>query len=179
MIMSSFLMNPGPYSEPKFPPTDEYSHTSYLPTQATDYYRHNVSHYGYGTEYQRRYEMEEKYSPNTQPHYNSCGGSSDNTLKQLPQPNAGQSAGKTSTPSPPIAHEKGQNTNKRVNGYHSQNGPTSPDDSAPSPGSVSSAESEESQSSSCAQQQNGQPIIYPWMRKSQNSNNPGTYFIQC
>lgn len=50
MSMSSFLMNPVSYGEPKFPPTDDYSQTSYLQSQASDYYRssfHHLSHNGY------------------------------------------------------------------------------------------------------------------------------------
>ena len=50
-IMSSFLMNSGSYgvsSDPKFPPSDEYSQSSYL--QHSEYYNHmQAAHqYGYG-----------------------------------------------------------------------------------------------------------------------------------
>ena len=49
--MSSFLMNSGSYgvsSDPKFPPSDEYSQSSYL--QHSEYYNHmQAAHqYGYG-----------------------------------------------------------------------------------------------------------------------------------
>ena len=49
--MSSFLMNSGSYgvsSDPKFPPSDEYSQSSYL--QHSEYYNHMqaAQHYGYG-----------------------------------------------------------------------------------------------------------------------------------
>lgn len=42
--MSSFLMNSGTYVDPKFPPSEEYNQSSYIP--ATDYY-HQAQHYGY------------------------------------------------------------------------------------------------------------------------------------
>ncbi|UYV83796.1 HOXC4 [Cordylochernes scorpioides] len=40
MIMSSFLMNSPAYVDPKFPPSEEYSQASYIPTHggATEYY---------------------------------------------------------------------------------------------------------------------------------------------
>ena len=48
--MSSFLMNSG-YSgvDPKFPPSDDYSQSSYL-SQHSEYYNHMqaAQHYGYG-----------------------------------------------------------------------------------------------------------------------------------
>lgn len=48
MIMSSFLMNTGAYVDPKFPPSEEYNQSSYMPTAATEYYvPHQSQHYGY------------------------------------------------------------------------------------------------------------------------------------
>ncbi|KAK4292995.1 hypothetical protein Pmani_034273 [Petrolisthes manimaculis] len=43
--MSSFLMNSGPYVDPKFPPPEEYSQNSYIPPQS-DYYN-PAQHYPY------------------------------------------------------------------------------------------------------------------------------------
>lgn len=45
MTMSSFLMNSGPYVDPKFPPPEEYSQNSYIPPQS-DYYN-AAQHYPY------------------------------------------------------------------------------------------------------------------------------------
>ncbi|XP_045102808.1 homeobox protein Hox-D4a-like isoform X1 [Portunus trituberculatus] len=45
MTMSSFLMNSGPYVDPKFPPPEEYSQNSYIPPQS-DYYN-PAQHYPY------------------------------------------------------------------------------------------------------------------------------------
>nr|APD15701.1 homeobox hox 4 [Nucula tumidula] len=142
MIMSSFLMNSGPYSEPKFPPTDEYSQSNYIPPHSAEYYRPNLQNYAFPTDHSRRSYEEEKFSRSQ---YHSCGGEAVSHQQ----------------PSPPGALTGG------MNGYHHQTSVT------PSPPAVPSPESQGSQGQmspppACAQQQNGQPIIYPWMRKSQN-----------
>jgi len=51
MTMSSFLMNSGAYADPKFPASEEYSQSSYIP-HGSDYYSQHVQaqaaqHYGY------------------------------------------------------------------------------------------------------------------------------------
>ncbi|XP_041372037.1 homeobox protein Hox-D4a-like [Gigantopelta aegis] len=56
MTMSSFLMNPTPYPEPKFPPLEEYSQSSYIPSHGGDFYRENFNAYGYTSADSRRYE---------------------------------------------------------------------------------------------------------------------------
>nr|QCF47219.1 Hox4 [Lottia goshimai] len=61
MIMSSFLMNPGTYTEPKFPPSEEYSQSSYIPTDNGDYYRGTYT-YGYTTTDHVRYEEDKSDS---------------------------------------------------------------------------------------------------------------------
>ena len=47
MTMSSFIMNSNPYVDPKFPPQEEYSQNSYIPPH-TDYYNAtpHYAHYG-------------------------------------------------------------------------------------------------------------------------------------
>nr|ABD46727.1 homeobox protein deformed [Endeis spinosa] len=45
--MCPFLMNSGSYVDPKFPPSEEYSQNSYIPSHGTDYYGHHQG-YGYG-----------------------------------------------------------------------------------------------------------------------------------
>ncbi|KAH3700963.1 hypothetical protein DPMN_075945 [Dreissena polymorpha] len=64
--------------------------------------------------------------------------------------------------------------NNRLNGFTSPTTtePDSPDGSK-SPQSVPSPGSQDSPESSSSREQNGgQPVIYPWMRKSQTGNNP-------
>lgn len=48
MIMSSFLMNSGSYVDPKFPPNEEYSQSSYIPSHGhggAEYYGHHHPHH--------------------------------------------------------------------------------------------------------------------------------------
>jgi homeobox protein HoxA/B/C/D4 len=67
MIMSTFLMNSSAYVEPKFPPNEEYSHTSYMPTQQSDYYRPQGENYGYQHGENVSYEEGKgHYSPTSQ-----------------------------------------------------------------------------------------------------------------
>lgn len=159
MIMSSFLMNPTSYTEPKFPPTDEYSQSNYIPQHTAEYYRPNLQAYGYipnNNADQRRYE-EEKYTPtpvrNHHPNYNPCGNAGI-TNDSVPHP--------PTQPSPPSAHGPPQGAGE-INGYHHQNSIT------PSPPTVPSPPGSHPNMSQvpCEQTQNGQPIIYPWMKKSQ------------
>ncbi|CAG0878588.1 unnamed protein product [Darwinula stevensoni] len=52
MIMSSFLMSSAasPYvQEPKFPPTEEYSQSSYIPNHGASEYYHHQGGYGYAS----------------------------------------------------------------------------------------------------------------------------------
>ena len=148
MIMSSFLMTPVQYTEPKFPPADEFSQQSYIPNHGTDFYRTNFqTHYGYPDP--RRYE-DEKYTPN------QYGGCTSNEPVSPPQP------------SPPVSNHGGGGGGT-MNGFGSSQSSTPSPPPVPSPDENSSPLSQ----SSCAQQQSdGQPVIYPWMKKSQG-NNPG------
>nr|AKE07586.1 MaDfd Hox protein [Maculaura alaskensis] len=66
MIMSSFLMNSSSYVEPKFPPNEEYSHTSYIPNHQTDYYRPQGENYGYHGENMNYEDVKGHYSPTSQ-----------------------------------------------------------------------------------------------------------------
>lgn len=137
-------MNPASYTEPKFPPPDEYSQSNYIPAHNSEYYRQNYSSNSYGyNDNHRRYE-DDKFTPIHYTGYHNEPVS-------------------PTSPSPPIpAHRSGD-----MNGYSTPSESPSPP-AVPSPG-----DDEASPKSSCAQQQaDGQPIIYPWMRKSQGTN-PG------
>ena len=218
--MSSFLMNPASYNEPKFPPSEDYSQSNYIGPQS-DYYR-NVHNFGYPS----RYDIEEKYSPNSV--YSQLPLSCDNDIltKRLshhpsshPHHHPQQLQQHHQQLSPPQAHlqtpisththslqsasattpvinsnnssisSSNTNTNttgnnqtntsssaeSRLNGFSS---PTSTDPDSPdatsgdSPESVPSPGSQGSPESTCSKdQQTGQPVIYPWMRKSQSGNN--------
>ena len=171
MIMSSFLMNSAPYTEPKFPPADDYS--NYIPPHSTDYYRNSVHQYGYGTTDYRRYDIEEKYTPNNL--YNSVSSvncsDSENLVKRGSHPPPSHSQ-----QSPPQAHAQNQSqnqnqnsTNNRLNGFNSSSPPDSPDESG-SPESVPSPGEQDSPESTGTTDSNRKPVIYPWMRKSQNNN---------
>ncbi|CAC5424166.1 HOX_4 [Mytilus coruscus] len=155
--MSSFLMNPNSYTEPKFPPTDEYSQSNYIPNNATDYYRQNYQNsYGYGDH--RRYS-EDKYTPHN---YIPC-----------PTPPETVSAARASPPSQ--GYGRGTTT-ALSNGFTPAAQPAQVS-SSPSPPSVTSSDEDSSPKSACAQtNSDGQPVIYPWMRKSQG-NNPGDNII--
>ncbi|KAG8200892.1 hypothetical protein JTE90_020532 [Oedothorax gibbosus] len=43
--MSSYLMNSPAYSDPKFPPNEEYSQGNYIPSHGGDYYPHHPHHH--------------------------------------------------------------------------------------------------------------------------------------
>lgn len=200
MIMSSFLMNPASYTEPKFPPSEDYSQSNYMGPQNTDYYRHNIHNFGYGPADYRRYDIEEKYSPNNV--YNQPPVTCDSELlnKRLSQPQPPQNhqpqqqhhQQQQHQQSPPQAHVQSpnstnsiastnvinNNTNSVVNSSNRLNGFTSAlqnedsDEESGSPQSVPSPGSQDSPESTCSkEQQGGQPVIYPWMRKSQSGNN--------
>nr|QID57588.1 deformed homeobox protein [Phoronopsis harmeri] len=63
MIMSSFLVNSSPYAEPKFPPSEEYAQSNYIP-QAADYYRQQAHTYSSYATTQRQFG-EENYAPDS------------------------------------------------------------------------------------------------------------------
>lgn len=200
MIMSSFLMNPASYTEPKFPPSEDYSQSNYMGPQNTDYYRHNIHNFGYGPADYRRYDIEEKFSPSNV--YNQTPvtsvpcenellnkrlSSSQQQQQQPPQNHHHQQQQQ----SPPQAHVQSPNStnslgsanvinsstnnvnnNHRLNGYNSQLQENESSDETGSPQSVPSPGSQDSPESTCSkEQQGGQPVIYPWMRKSQSGNN--------
>ena len=209
MIMSSFLMNPASYTEPKFPPSEDYSQSNYMGPQNTDYYRQNIHNFGYGPADYRRYDIEEKYSPSsvyTQPPV-TCDTELINKRLSQPQPQQPQSHQQQQPQhhqqqqqqhqqSPPQAHVQSPNstnslastnvintnnvsnnnnsavnTNNRVNGYTSPVHDQESSDESGSPQSVPSPGSQGSPESNCGKEQGGQPVIYPWMRKSQSGNN--------
>lgn len=69
MIMSSFLMNPQQYVDPKFPPSEEYSQGNYI----QDYYTHHPQQH-YGGFHAYAAENGTAGYANTSPHgyYNPC-----------------------------------------------------------------------------------------------------------
>lgn len=144
MAMSSFLMNPSSYTEPKFPPTEEYTQSSYIPTHGADFYRASFSNFGYNTNSESHRRYDEGKSPNGSPF--AC-----NSVSQ--------------------GHS---NAGSCVNGYSQPSMSPSPPSVAthchPPPSSISTGGSGSSPPNTCAQEKNGgQPIIYPWMRKSQTT----------
>lgn len=192
MTMSSFLMNPAAYTEPKFPPSEDYSQSNYMTPQNTDYYRHNIHNFGYGPADYRRYDIEEKYSPNSAYNQTAVTCSSDSVNKRLSQHHTHHPHPVQQQQSPPQAHVQspnstntgnntsvintnGSNNNSnRVNGFTPSSSGTEPEspDASGSPQSVPSPGSQGSPDSACSkEQQGGQPVIYPWMRKSQSGNN--------
>ncbi|XP_046577094.1 homeobox protein Hox-D4-like [Haliotis rubra] len=149
MAMSSFLMNPSSYTEPKFPPTEEYTQSSYIPTHGADFYRASFSNFGYSTNGESHRRYDEGKSPNGSPF--AC-----NSVPQGPA-----------------------NVGSCVNGYSQPSMSPSPPSVAthchPPPSSISTGGSGSSPPNTCAQEKNGgQPIIYPWMRKSQTTAGSGT-----
>lgn len=158
MIMSSFLMNPGPYTEPKFPPTDEYSQSNYIPPHSSEYYRQSyqphIPNYGYEPVSDSRRYTEDKYTPN---HFNGCA-SSDSVSPTHPSP-------------PAPAHSGGGPGGGILSGF---NQPSAPSPSPPAVPSPDEQSSKISQGSCVEQDSDGQPVIYPWMRKSQGNNPSGS-----
>ena len=176
--MSSFLMNSAPYSEPKFPPADDYS--NYIPPHSTDYYRNNVHPYGYGNSDYRRYEIEEKYTPNSL--YNNVSNVNCSETDNLGKRGSNPPPSHHQQVSPPQAHvqtpqtqtqnqsQTPNSTNNRLNGFNTSSPPDSPNESG-SPDSVPSPGEQDSPESTGTTDSNRKPVIYPWMRKSQNNNN--------
>lgn len=74
MIMSSFLMNSSPYAEPKFPPPEEYSQNSYIPSHHDGYYGQLAPEYAnYHDPRERIYHESEVYG-STSPYIPQCTG---------------------------------------------------------------------------------------------------------
>lgn len=199
MIMSSFLMNPASYTEPKFPPSEDYAQSNYMTSQNTDYYRHNIHNFGYGPADYRRYDVEEKYSPTSVYNQTPASCTSDSVTKRLNHHNHHQhhpssQQQQVQQQSPPQAHVQSPNSinsvtsstvintnsansgSNRVNGFTPQSSSTEPEspDASASPQSVPSPGSDGSPESTCSKEQGGQPVIYPWMRKSQSGNGNNT-----
>ncbi|GFV84081.1 uncharacterized protein TNCV_3037431 [Trichonephila clavipes] len=51
--MSSHLMNSTAYSDPKFPPNEEYSQGNYIPSHGVDYYTHPYHHHHHHPHHQQ------------------------------------------------------------------------------------------------------------------------------
>jgi len=153
-------MNPASYTEPKFPPTDEYSQSNYIPPHSTEYYRHSYQHnYGYNSESVSRRYIEEKYTPN---HYAGCNG--------IPAHSGSVSPTQPSPPAPTHGTLSGGGGGGDGGGINGFNQPPAPSPSPPSVPSPDEPSSDMTQSSCAQQDADGQPVIYPWMRKSQGAS---------
>ncbi|KAI8479400.1 Homeodomain [Branchiostoma belcheri] len=98
MIMSSFLMNSG-YVDPKFPPVEEYSQNSYIPSQIPDYYGtpspQRAQNYGPAAFQRATY---------TESSYNHVSQAARNVPP--PQPSHGQAPGPAPGPDTPPPHSR-------------------------------------------------------------------------
>nr|CCK73372.1 Deformed [Euperipatoides kanangrensis] len=138
MIMSSFLMNSGSYVDPKFPPNEEYSQNSYIPSQVQDYYGASVQNYGYpSSQAAVSYGQDSYTNPGAgymQQHYASAAPRLSQNLETSQSPTRVQPS--SSPQSPP--------SSMTTIPTEPQNVPTSQPTS---------------------QTNNNQPVIYPWMKK--------------
>nr|ANO46572.1 deformed homeobox protein [Terebratalia transversa]ANQ38677.1 deformed homeobox protein [Terebratalia transversa] len=136
MAMSSFLMNSGPYAEPKFPPLDEYSQNGYIPAQNAEFYRQTMSQ-GYGFQHDQRRFGEDNFSASAlasygMPTVTSISGSMDHS--SMSQAMNLQAA--------TMAHHLAQHAAPGQTVLSTSNSPVSPSGPATNP-----------------------PIIYPWMKR--------------
>jgi hypothetical protein len=157
MIMSSFLMNPAPYAEPKFPPNEEYSHNNYIPSQVTeDFYRTPPHGYGF-TPDERRYASREQFVASAQSGFPCAStpplsgihtptGRADSVYNN-PQPPQGS----PEVPSPGPPPQPG-------------GGMVAPPSSTADQGVTSTTNTNSSSTSP------NTPVLYPWMRKVHMGN---------
>ena len=149
MAMSSFLMNSTPYVEPKFPPSEEYSQHSYIPTQSPDdYYRHagGAGYPAYPPPDMRRYNPVPNHGPahdnfntGTVTAYGNCTSVSPGPLGRMDNGTIGAGQPYSSPPQPAHSESPG---------------------SAPSPGPPN-GQTIISPGGSPA----NPPMIYPWMKR--------------
>lgn len=153
MAMSSFLMNSAYGAEPKFPPSEEYSHPNYIQAQGggEDYYRGGGG--GNNHQYPSVYGTQgrQSYPPQDNGQY----------IAQAPYP-------------PP--HQQQQNMRPQIDQMQHGIGPYTPQTGSAvqgggSPSSIPSPPSGSSMTP-CTQTspQQNPPVIYPWMKKVHNSN---------
>uniref|UniRef100_T1ISS8 Homeobox domain-containing protein n=1 Tax=Strigamia maritima TaxID=126957 RepID=T1ISS8_STRMM len=156
MIMSSFLMNSASYVDPKFPPNEEYSQSSYIssPPAAEYYGPPPAQHYGYSnlnSHHAVNYGRETVSYTNHGPSYyqQPCG-----LTHGQPQPLPGQiaPAPNSQSPVPPTP-------------AHRSPGPSPPAPQLP-PGQPQQGLGDPDSPNACSQQSSSsQPVIYPWMKK--------------
>ena len=132
-------MNPTPYPEPKFPPLEEYSQGSYIPSHGGDFYRGNFNVYGYAPTDSGRYEEK----PTVTSHFNCSAAAAavpiaSHCTHSYPQTNL--------TPSPPPNASPPACVVAAPQVQHST-----------AAGSGEDARTKK----------NTHPVIYPWMKKSQ------------
>ena len=153
--MSSFLMNTGPYVDPKFPPQEEYSQNSYIPPHSDYYGTQHYTHYGmpqaasmqYGREamqYNHGYYQQACVMPQHQAmgaHISPQIAPCHSPLQQHPVP----------ARSPVASPDLSQSGNASMGGQMTSHLPQ---------GVEGSPEEHITELDA-----NGQPIIYPWMKK--------------
>nr|AGC12520.1 deformed [Parhyale hawaiensis] len=152
MSSGSYIMNPG-YVDPKFPPPDESYQNSYMPSNA-DYYN-TTAHYGHYSlpqgqvmPYARdtmQYSHGGYYQqPCIMPQHQSMGSHMSPQLAQCPSPiqqhNSMTQRSPVGSPDPNLGSTGGM-----LNNHHME--------SSPSEENITELDA------------NGQPVIYPWMKK--------------
>ncbi|XP_014680840.1 PREDICTED: homeobox protein Hox-B4-like [Priapulus caudatus] len=151
--MSSFLMNSSPYAEPKFPPPDEYSQTSYVASQHDGYYGQQAHDYATYHEHRDRiYHDVDAYI---------------STSSYMPPCATGVAARST--------QDQFQHVHHGVSGRQLQNTAAPHPISEPRPcrpvSASSTAPHNQTQNST-----QSPPVIYSWMKKVHcNTTAPGTY----
>uniref|UniRef100_A0A2P2I4T5 Homeobox protein Hox-B4a-like n=1 Tax=Hirondellea gigas TaxID=1518452 RepID=A0A2P2I4T5_9CRUS len=152
MSSGSYVMNPGSYVDPKFPPQEDSYQNAYLPSNA-DYY--NTAHYGHypipqsqvmpynrdGMQYGHAGYYQQ---PCIMPQHQTMGSHMSPQIAQCPSPiqqhNNGQPRSPVGSPDPNVGPGGGLMAAHRI-------------ESSPSEENVTELDS------------NGQPVIYPWMKK--------------
>ncbi|XP_076341654.1 homeobox protein Hox-D4-like [Tachypleus tridentatus] len=152
MIMTSFLMDSPPCGEPKFPPSEEYLQTSYIPSHGENFYGHQYCFNGqsinYGLDNSGGYTN----------HRNSlhCCSLAQNTVNPIHRPTNGSSTVNPDT----------HNPNRALQGP-----PQYPRISTASPPRAVRNSSPNHQQGfteerpDCNVSTKEQPVIYPWMKK--------------
>ncbi|XP_066301143.1 homeobox protein Hox-C4a-like [Branchiostoma lanceolatum] len=169
MIMSSFLMNSG-YVDPKFPPVEEYSQNSYIPSQIPDYYGtpspQRAQNYG-PTAYQRA-----TYTETT---YNHVSQAARNVPP--PQPSHGQAPGPGPGPETPPPHSRPTSTLSTVQHNHnvSPPAPSQPTPPPPPPATSTTAATTVSDGSPPSNGPPTVPMVYPWMKKVHSNTGSTSY----
>lgn len=177
--MSSFLMNSGPYVDPKFPPSEEYSQGSYIPH--SEYYIPQHQHYGYpSAQAHLGYGRESvAYNPSAAA---AAAGYYQQTFMHPAQHMGGHTVPTLPNPSPPtqptlhrspvpVSSPQPPSSGMTVGGMMASPGQLGQQPQHPGHAGQQTAASQEIQSDGCedseqAEEQDGSArVIYPWMKK--------------